>query len=109
MSAYPTLTTDPQRVTWAPIENAVKSEPEDGKVVARRKYTKTLTRYNLIYNNLTAADLATLKAFYDTVETVVIFTWTYRTVVYSVRFEEPIDVTDLPADWHPVTVKLITT
>ena len=106
--SYPTLTTDPQRVNWVPLENSIKGDPKDGAVIARKRYTKTLTRFTLEYANLSAADMAALKSHYDTVGTVDIFSWTYRSVTYSVRYDEPIDGTDLPADWHPVTVKLVT-
>lgn len=98
--AFPTITYKSILTDYE--SNEIKSSPQDGKVIARRKFTKTRREFTVQPTKLKDADFLLLKEYYDTVGTVVSFQWinplynpddTNDSSLYTVRFMTPISGT----------------
>ena len=93
-------------------ENAIKSTPQDGKVITRRKFTKTRKKFSVDLTILTDEEATFLKGFYLDKETTLSFSWTNQAdneVYSSVRFESPISMkknSKLPDYYDVATIKL---
>ena len=94
MSAFPTLSKGPRSVTATPVDNSVKCQPEDGTEMARKRGTKELWIFEVEYPPLGSADIDLLlhptTGFWNSVGTYDVFTWTWETITYNVRFQSPI-------------------
>jgi len=80
---------------------AIQSQMEDGKVISRGRFTKTKKMWEINYTFLTDADKTLLETLQETVNVSGdVFDWTHpkTSVVYSVRFKEPINFFVEPTD-----------
>ena len=91
--AYPTLSKYPVSIRKSrAFDPSIRTKPEDGKVISRRRTTAIKSKFEIKYDNLTAADKVLLETLEDTVgigaETIL---WTNTdpndSTVYTVRFE----------------------
>lgn len=65
---FPTLSVGPVTVNRSPAyDPSIRSQSEDGKVISRRRFTGDKEKFELIYDNLTAADKVLLESMQDTV------------------------------------------
>jgi len=95
MAAFPTLTARPLRqIPYKPKDNAIKTPPEAGKVMARKRGTADIYTIGPVEYLVFATDLAAIKAFWDTVGTYGNFTFTRQGVNYDVRFVDGISYTE---------------
>jgi len=88
--AYPTLSTPPNYPLKEVIaDGALKTISEAGYVSTRKKYTRQIVSFEVIYLMLDDTDKNALRAFYDTVENVESFSWLhpYTSITYTVRFD----------------------
>ena len=112
-TSFPSLSIAPEQVTSTPLDNAVKSRPENGKVIARKRVTRDLWRFEVSYKNMTTADLNLLKhpttGLWASVGTYGIFSWTYDGSTYDVRFEEPIRAVGKASRGSSVSFTLLST
>ena len=109
MADYPTLT----RVPSYPLgestqDNAIKSNMENGIVIARKKFTLVRQKFQVRYAALDATDKAALVSFFTTVGTFDSFNWTHPVtdVVHVVRFKTPITYMETSYDRHDVRFEL---
>lgn len=93
---FPTLSVGPQQVKPSPAKDpSLRSDPEDGVVISRRKSTANPRKFQLEYRVLPAADKVLLDAMQDAVgigaDTI---TWTNDEdpndgATYTVRLTSP--------------------
>ena len=99
-------------------ENAIKSTPQDGKVITRRKFTKTRKKFSVDLVMLNNDEARDLRYFYFGngtmlgVETTLSFSWVNPAdnALYTVRFESPISMkknSKFPDYYDVATIKLI--
>lgn len=60
--SFPILSVGPITVDPSPAyDPSIRSQQEDGKVISRRRYTGNRQKFDLVYDNLTAADKILLE------------------------------------------------
>ena len=65
---FPTLSVGPVTVNPSPAyDPSIRSQSEDGKMISRRRFTGNKKKFDLIYNNLSAADKILLESMQETV------------------------------------------
>lgn len=93
MSDFPTLSTPPVY----PLKQSrdgdqfIKSKTEAGYVITRSRYSRARLKFNVSYQNISAADKALLETLIDEVDGEIgYFTWTHpiTSVSYTVRFDK---------------------
>jgi hypothetical protein len=59
--SFPTLSVGPITVDPSPAyDPSIRSQQEDGKIISRRRFTGNRQKFDLVFDNLTAADKALL-------------------------------------------------
>ena len=89
--AYPTLKYT--GISESREQNVISSKPQDGKVITRKKFTKTRKSFELTPVLLDYTDTAALMAHYDSVEMVSSFPFSNPEGLggtYTVRYSEPL-------------------
>lgn len=88
--AFPTLKY--QGIEETREQNHISSTPQDGKVITRKKFTKTRKQFMLTLPLLSLTDVGLLMTHYDEVEMVSSFSWAHPNAAstYTVRYSEPI-------------------
>ena len=110
---YPTLSKYPVSIEKSrSFDPSIRSNPEDGKVISRRRTTAIKNKFEIEYDNLTAADKMLLESLEDTVgigaDTIL---WTNTdpndSTVYTVRLSpEGIVFNIKPENYNKWTAKL---
>lgn len=81
-------------------DNIISSQPQDGKVITRKKYTKTRRKFTVDLPPLTASEASDLNDHYIDVEKVSSFLWNHPETInpatsstsWTVRFTKPITI-----------------
>lgn len=95
--AFPTLSKNPSSITARPLENVIKSGPEAGIPMTRKRWTRNLFEFDVEYYALNVTDMGLLfhptTGFYQSVGCHTIFTWTnyLDSTTYNVRFKSPVE------------------
>jgi len=89
--AFPTLTSGPNSVSIARVDDTISSPVEAGYVQTRSRTTRKLYLIDVSYL-LNESDKVLLMAHDDSVKCVTIFSWTnFKTnVTYSVKYVKPV-------------------
>ena len=94
-------------------ENSIKSNPQDGKVISRRRFTKTRKKFSVDLVMLSNDEARDLRTFYLGYETTLSFSWTNpadNELYSAVRFESPVSMkknSKFPDYYDVSTIKLV--
>lgn len=104
MTDFPSPLPLPNQQPWAPEDNAIRSDPEAGKVMTRRRFTTSRENYQPIWSNMSDTDMATLLTHYDTVETWGTFLWAPDGgfTKMTCRYYQKPNIIKNPAGWNQV-------
>jgi len=87
---FPTV--DHRLVDESREANEIKSNMQNGKVIARKAFSKTRKSFDVTLELLTSLEARSVLDHYDSVETILSFSWVnpVDNEVYQVRYAEPI-------------------
>ncbi len=98
MPTFPILSTFPvdrDFMEGPAYDPSIRSQQDDGLIISRGRFTSIKKKFTMTFNNLNEADKVLLDDFQETVKVGGdTFTWTNPKddVVYTVRFETPIEL-----------------
>lgn len=109
MANFPTLTVVPntssQQVT---LDDLAVDRASNGTPRVRAFYTAPKKKFVLVFEGATAADKASVEAFYTTNRLLAIsYTWPGDGSAYTCYFGAPIQYQPLPALYWRITVELL--
>lgn len=94
---YPTLTRYPAEFSKDPITKSLVPPEKYGPLYGYELYPGTVYNITISYQNLGITDYALLDNFYNSVLTILPFTFIFDNIIYNVRFKEPIKTSqDIP-------------
>lgn len=109
MTDFPTDIPLPSSLDWNPVDNAIKTPAEAGKVMSRRRYTSTRKAFSPKWSYISDANLVKFWTHYITVETYGTFSWSYDgTNFLTVRYTSPPTITKQPAGVNSMSLQIET-